>query len=261
MKPLPAAVARSNGQTWVVVSLPTARASAAGLAASGVAGPPHGIGMSAQSVLACSPWLSSPAVAESAAWTRATSALSASGCPAAAACSAAGTPGKDGSPTLSATSVSSSAGPSWYRRITAARSLAGSEPQPWAAQASRRTVAVCRMFTSWSGSTFQLGTTESSTSLLTPPGCVRANCSATYEPYRTPSRVSRATPSAARSASISATVSAVAKNRRSGPMAAAHARTAAGAGTVRSDAPICRCSAGQSSAPAPVPRWSNITSR
>ena len=34
-----------------------------------------------------------------------------------------------------------------------------------------------------------------------------------------------------------------------------------GAGTVRSDAPICRCSAGQSSAPAPVPRWSNITSR
>jgi len=39
MKPLPAAVARSNGQTWAVVSRATARASAAGLAASGVARP------------------------------------------------------------------------------------------------------------------------------------------------------------------------------------------------------------------------------
>ena len=112
MKPLPAAVARSNGQTWAGVSRATARASAAVRAASGVAGPPHGIGMSAQSVLACSPWLSSPDVAASAAWTRAISAVSAAGCPAAAAWSAAGTPGKDGSPTLSATSMSSSAGPS-----------------------------------------------------------------------------------------------------------------------------------------------------
>ncbi len=60
---------------------------------------------------------------------------------------------------------------------------------------------------------------------------------------------------------MSATVSAVAKNRRSGPVAAAHERTAAAVGTVRSDAPICCCSAGQSSAPAPVPRWSNITIR
>ena len=60
---------------------------------------------------------------------------------------------------------------------------------------------------------------------------------------------------------MSATVSAVAKYLRSGPMAAAQERTAAAAGTVRSDAPICRCSAGQSSAPAPVPRWSNITIR
>ena len=179
MKPLPAAVARSNGQTWAVVSRATARASAAARAASGVSGPPHGIRMSAHSVLACSPWLSSAAVAASAACTRATSALSAAGRPAAAAWSAAGTPGKDGSPTLIATSMSSSAGPSWYRRTTVARSLAGSEPQPCAAQASRSTVAVCRMFTSWSGSTFQLGTTESSTSLLTPPGCASANCSAT----------------------------------------------------------------------------------
>jgi hypothetical protein len=60
---------------------------------------------------------------------------------------------------------------------------------------------------------------------------------------------------------MSATVSAVAKYLRRDPTAAAHERTAAGLGTARSDAPICRCSAGQFSAPAPVPRWSNITSR
>ena len=179
MKPLPAAVARSNGQTWAVVSRATARASPAGRTASGVSGPPRGIGMSAQSALACSPWLSSPAVAASASCTRAISAVSASGCPAAAAWSAAGTPGKDGSPTLSATSMSSSAGPSWYRRTTAARSLAGSKPHRWAAHTSRSTVALCRMFTSCSGSTFQLGTTESSTSRLTSPGWASANRSAT----------------------------------------------------------------------------------
>ena len=57
MMPLPAAVARSNGQTWAVLSRATARARAAGRAASGVSGPPHGIGRSAHSVLACKPWL------------------------------------------------------------------------------------------------------------------------------------------------------------------------------------------------------------
>ncbi len=179
MKPLPAAVARSKGQTWAAVSRAAARARAAARPASGVAGPPHGMGMSAQSVLACSPWLSSPDVAASAACTRAISAPRAAGCPAAAAWSAAGTPGKDGAPTLIATSASNSAGPSWYRRTTVARSAAGSEPHRCAAQASRSTVAVSRMPASWSGSTFQLGTTESRMSRFTRSGWASANCSAT----------------------------------------------------------------------------------
>src|SRR5215472_7734870 len=260
MRPLPAAVARSNGQIWAVVRRAAARASAAGRPASGVSGPPHGIARSAQSVLACSPWLSSPAGTASKACTWAISRSSAAGCPVAAACSMAGTPGKDGAPTLISTRVSNSAGPSWYRRTTVARSAAGSEAQFWAAHAARSTVAVSRMLASCSGSTFQLGTTESRTSRLTWAGCASANHSATYEPYDTPSRVSRVTRSAFFSASMSATVSAVAKYLRLGPTVAAHERTAAGVGTARSDAPISRCSAGQFSAPSPVPRWSNITS-
>ena len=56
-------------------------------------------------------------------------------------------------------------------------------------------------------------------------------------------------------------MSVVAKNRRFGPSRAAHARTAAAVGGVRSEEPISRCSAGQRSAPRPVPRWSIVTTR
>ena len=60
---------------------------------------------------------------------------------------------------------------------------------------------------------------------------------------------------------MSATTSSVPKNWRRAPTFFEQARTAAAVGGVRSELPIWCWSAVQSSAPAPVPRWSNTTMR
>ncbi len=110
--PLPLAVARSNGNTWALVRRSTARRSASARPWTGADESPHGAGVSVQSVLACSPWLSSAALAPLPCLTAATSPSSRAGWPCRASWSASGTPVKVGSATLSVTSVSSSSAPS-----------------------------------------------------------------------------------------------------------------------------------------------------
>lgn len=79
--PFPLAVARSNGNTSDSGSRSTARRSVAARPWTGADESPHGADVSAHSVLACSPWLSSGAVAPLPCLTAATSRPSRAGWP------------------------------------------------------------------------------------------------------------------------------------------------------------------------------------
>ena len=164
--------------------------------------------------------------------------------------SARATPGKLGAPTLSATIVSSSSGPSPWRRTTAARSSAnrgrtcavGDAVVLEAGEPRRRHDRVEHEAVDATGVRDRVAL-----------GDERAvGHPVEHEPRRLE-----------RGAQVLEVVDGVRRGEQPAPVAQPSRAVGDGRarGTVRSEVPVSRCRRGQSSAGAPVPRWSRSTRR
>ena len=240
-----------------------ARRSAASRPAAAPPAPPHGARMSAHSVAACRPWLRTRRARAGRGARRARAARAAADArraPRAARRARRGSSARRRSARRACRRAGS--GPSWRARTTAARSAAGSPGQCWARQTARSTRAVSRM---------------PSTSRPSRPAARHDRVE--HQPGHAVGvgdRVALGHEGAvgdaverelvgperdAQGLEVGDRVGRRVEARARGPSARAHASTAPRGGTVRSEVPIARCSAGQRSAPAPVPRWSSMTSR